>query len=52
MGIVKFLIWLHIASKYIEDFYVIVSVIVVGTFSERLTDTSCQAFSPWFLPFF
>ena len=36
-----------IPSKYIENFCVIVSV-PVGTFSERLTDTSCQDFSFWF----
>ena len=36
-------IWLGIPNKYIEDFYVIVCVIV-GTFSERLTDTSCLDF--------
>ena len=41
MGVVKFSIWLAIPSKYIEDFYVIVSVIVVDVLSERLTDTSC-----------
>ena len=51
MGIMKFSIWLDIPSKYIEDFYVIVSVIVLGTFSERLTGTSCQNFSLWFLAF-
>ena len=28
MGIVKFSIWLNIPNKYIEDLYVIVSVIV------------------------
>ena len=52
MGIVKFSIWPDIPSKYIEEFYVIVSVIVMGIFSERLTDTSCQDFSLWFLEFF
>ena len=41
MGTMKFPIWLNIPSKYIEDLYVIVSVIV-GIFSETLTDTSCQ----------
>ena len=51
MGIVKFSIWLDIPSKYIEEFYVIASVIVMGIFSERLTDTSCQDFSLWFLEF-
>ena len=44
MGNVKFSIWLNIPSKYIKDLYVIVFVIV-GIFSERLTDTSCQDFS-------
>ena len=51
MGVVKFSISLNIPSKYIEDFYVIVSVIVVGVFSERLTDISCQDFFLWFLAF-
>ena len=51
MGIVKFSVWPDIPSKYIEEFYVIVSVIVMGIFSERLTDTSCQDFSLWFLEF-
>ena len=37
-------IWLDISSKYIENFCVIVSI-VVGIFSGRLTDTSCQDFS-------
>ena len=46
----KFNIWFDIPRKYIEDFCVIVSV-AVGIFSERLTDTSYQGFSPWFLPF-
>ena len=32
MGIVKFSIWLDIPSKYMEDFYVIVWVIVVAIF--------------------
>ena len=45
MGIVKFSMWLDIPSKYIEAFHVNFSVIVVGMFSERLTDTSCQDFS-------
>ena len=51
MGIVKFSVLLDIPSKYIEleNFYVIVSVIVVGVFSGRLTDTSYQDFSLWFL---
>ena len=35
--------WFHIASKYIENFCVIVSFAVV-IFSERLADTSCQHF--------
>ena len=48
MSIVKFTIQLDIPSKYIEDFYVIISVIVVGIFSERLTGTSCQDFSLWY----
>ena len=48
MGILKISIWLNISSKYIQDLYVIFSVIV-GIFSERLTDTSCQDF---FLCFF
>ena len=52
MGIVKFSIWLDIPSKYLEDFYVNVSVIVVGILSKRLTDTSCQDFSLSFLAFF
>ena len=51
MGLMKFSIWLDILSKYIEDFYVIVSVIVLCTFPERLTGTSCQDFSLWFLAF-
>ena len=34
-------------SKYIENFCVIISV-VVGIFSEWLTDTSCQRSSLWF----
>ena len=38
----KLNVWLD--SKDIEDFCVIGSV-VVGIFSERLTDTSCQDFS-------
>ena len=46
----KLNIWFDIPSKYIEDFCVIVSV-AVGIFSERLTDTSCQYCSLWFLPF-
>ena len=46
----KLNIWLEIPNKYMKDFYVIVSV-AVGMFSERLTDTSCQDFSPWFLTF-
>ena len=50
MGIVRFSIWLDIPSKYIEHFYVTVSVIVVGIFSERLTDT-CHDFSLWLLAF-
>ena len=44
-AIAKFSIWLGIPSKYTEDFYVIVSVIVVDIFSERLTDTYRQDFS-------
>ena len=41
MGIVKFTIWSDIPTKYIEDFYIIVSVIVVvSILSEILTDTS------------
>ena len=51
MDIMKFSIGLDIPSKYIEDYYVIVSVIVVGIFCERLTDTFCQDFSLWFLAF-
>ena len=39
----KLNIWLDTPIKYIEDFCVIVSV-VVGSFSEILTDTSCQEF--------
>ena len=46
----KLNVWLDIHSKDIEDFCVIGSV-VVGIFSERLTDTSCQDFSFWFLTF-
>ena len=46
----KLAIWLDISIKYIEDFFVIVFVDVC-IFSERLTDTSCQDFSLWFLPF-
>ena len=34
-------IWFDIPSKYIENFFVFVSV-AVGIFSERLTDTSSQ----------
>ena len=51
MGIVMFSIWLDIPSKYIEDFYINISVIVVGIVSERLTDTFCQDFSLWLLAF-
>ena len=51
MGIVKFSVRFDIPSKYIEDYYVIVSVIVVGIFSERLTDTFYQDFPLWFLAF-
>ena len=40
-------IWFDIPGKYIENFFVIISV-AVGIFSERLTDTSCQDFSLWF----
>ena len=47
---VKLNIWLDIPSKYMEDFYDIVCVIV-GIFSERLTNTSCQDFSLCFLAF-
>ena len=43
-------IWFDIASKFIKDFCIIVSV-ALGIFSERLTDTSCQDFSLCFLPF-
>ena len=50
MGIVKFSIWLGISRKNIDDFYAIVSVIM-GIFSERLTDTSCQDFSFLFFAF-
>ena len=50
MGIVKFSIWLDIPRKYIDNFYVIVSVIM-DIFSERLTDTSCQDFSLLFFAF-
>ena len=39
----KLNIWLDIPSKYIEDFYAVVCVIV-GIFSERLADTSGQGF--------
>ena len=46
----KLNVWLDIPSKYTVDFYVIVCVIV-SIFSERLTDTSCQDFSLWFLAF-
>ena len=46
----KLNIWLDIPSKYMEDFYVSV-FIIVHIFSERLTDTSCQDFSLWFLTF-
>ena len=41
-------IWFDIPSKYIQNFCVIVSV-AVGIFSERLTDTSCQDFSHFFV---
>ena len=50
MGIVKFSIWLNIPSKYVECLYVIVTVSVV-TFSESLTDSSCQGLSLCFLVF-
>ena len=39
-------IWFDIPSKYLENFYVIVSV-AMGIFSEWLTDTSCQDFPLW-----
>ena len=39
--------WCHIASKYIENFCVIISFAVI-IFSERLADTSCQHLSLWF----
>ena len=35
------------SSKYIEKFWVIVSV-AVSILLERLTDTSCEDFSLWF----
>ena len=35
------------SSKYIEEFWVIVSV-AVSILLERLTDTSCEDFSLWF----
>ena len=38
-------ILLEVSTKSIADFCVIVSVIVVVTFSKRLTDPSCQDFS-------
>ena len=40
MGIVKFSIWLKKLAFIVS--------IIVGIFSERLTDTSCQDFSLWF----
>ena len=43
-------IWLDIPSKYMEDFYDIVCIIM-GIFLEVLTNTSCQDFSHWFLEF-
>ena len=46
----KLNVWLDIRSKDIENFCVI-RFVVVGIFSERLTDTSCQDFSFWFLAF-
>ena len=46
----KLNIWIDIPSKYMEDFYDIVCVIE-GMFSKRLTNTSCQNFSLWFLAF-
>ena len=56
MDFVKFLnmnlnIWLDIASKYIENFCVVVSV-AVGISSERLTDTSSQNFTLLFFLIF
>ena len=46
----KLNIWIDNPSKYRDDFYDIVCVIV-GIFSERLSNTSCQDFSLWFLAF-
>ena len=51
MVIVKFSICLNIPCKYIEDLYVIDLYVIVGIFSEGLTDTSCQDFSLCFLVF-
>ena len=47
---IKLNIWLDIPSKYMEGFNDIVCVIV-GIFSERLTNTSYQNFSLCFLAF-
>ena len=47
----KLNIWLDIPSKYMEDFYDIVCINIVGLFSERLTKISCQDFFLWFLAF-
>ena len=46
----KLNLWFEIPSKYMEDFYDIFCVIV-GIFSKRLTNTTCQDFSLWFLGF-
>ena len=47
---IKLNIWLDIPSKYMEDFYDMVCVIV-SIFSERLTNTSYKNFSLCFLAF-
>ena len=49
MGIVKFSIWRNIPSKYRG--FICRCFVIVGIFSERLTDTSCQDFSLCFLGF-
>ena len=47
---IKCSIWLDIPSKYMNDSYDIICVIV-GIFSERLTSTFCHDFSFCFLAF-
>ena len=47
----KLNIWFDIPNEYIEDFCVIIVSVAVSISSKRLTGTSCQYFSLWFLPF-